>query len=196
MLIGHLGPAYAARARWADVPVGWLLGATMAPDIARLALSATPRGTSLDLNQYTHFLPWSLLLAGVLALLAWLPRRDRLRALVVGGLVLSHVALDMISGHKPLWWGGPVGLDLQEYQQVELVIESGLVIAGWIVLRRARRRSVFARRGVLAGLLVLESLYLRQTYLARPYATRCLEYPVRPCWIRRHDQPPDPVQDR
>jgi hypothetical protein len=190
MLIGHLGPAFAARARWADIPMGWLVGATMVPDLARLALSATPAAARMDLNQYTHFLPWSLLLAAAVGFLAWLVRRDRTTALVVGALVLSHVALDMISGRKPLWWGGPMGLDLQEYQQVELVIEAALLVAGWRSLRRVERRSIVARRSVLAALLLVEALYLRATFLARPYATRCIEYPLRPCWIRRHDRPP------
>jgi hypothetical protein len=190
MLIGHLGPACAARARWADIPIGWLVAATMAPDLARLALSASSNAARLDLNQYTHYLPWSLLLAAVVALIAWMVRRDRRMALVVGALVLSHIALDLISGRKPLWWGGPMGLDVQRYQQLEFVVEAVLLVVGWRLLHRAERRSLFARHSVLTALLLVEALYLRETFLARPYATRCIEYPVRPCWIRRHDRPP------
>jgi hypothetical protein len=192
MLIGHLGPACAARARWADIPMGWLLVATMAPDLARLALSVSSNASRLDLNQYTHYLPWSLALAAVVALLAWSVRRDRRTAVVVGVVVLSHVALDMISGRKPLWWGGPMGLDVQQYQQLEFVIEAVLLVAGWRLLRRAERRSFFAHRGVLAALLVIEAVYLTKSLLDRPYATRCIEYPLQPCWIRRHDRPPVP----
>ena len=172
--------------------MAWLLGATMAPDLARLALSASSNASRLDLNQYTHYLPWSLLLAAVVALVAWRVRRDRRMALVVAVLVLSHVALDMISGRKPLWWGGPMGLDLQRYQQLEFVIEAVLLVAGWRMLRLADRRSLLARRSVLAALLVIEGAYLTKSLLDRPYATRCFEYPVQPCWIRRHDRPPVP----
>jgi hypothetical protein len=192
MLIGHLGPACAARARWPDIPIGWLVMATMAPDLARLAVSASPNASRLDLNLYTHYLPWSLLLAAVVGLFAWMVRRDGRAALVVGALVLSHIALDMISGRKPLWWGGPMGLDVQQYQQLEFVIEGVLLVAGWRVLRRAERRSLLARGSVLAALLAIEVVYLTQSLLARPYATRCIEYPLQPCWIRRHDQPPVP----
>jgi len=162
----------------------------MAPDLLRLVLSATAGASQMDPNRYTHLLPWSLLLAVALGLLTWLVRRDRQSAVVVGALVLSHVALDMLSGRKPLWYGGPVGLNLQAYEPIELVIESALLVAGWRGLRRRDRVSMLARRGTLAALLVLEVAYLRQTFLARPYATRCIEHPVRPCWIRRHDRPP------
>ena len=110
----------------------------------------------------------------------------------MGALVLSHVALDMLSGRKPLWYGGPIGLNLQEYEPIELVIESALLVAGWWQLRRRDRVSVLARRASLAALLVVEMAYLRQTFLARPYATRCIEHPVRPCWIRQRDRPPIP----
>lgn len=190
MLIGHLGPACAARARWADIPTAWLVGATMAPDLARLALSATPAASRSDLNQYTHYLPWSLVLAAAAALLAWLVRRERRVALVIGTVLLSHIALDMISGHKPLWSGGPMGLDAQRYQQIEFVIEAALFLMGWRLLRRAERRSLLARRSVLAALLAIEAAYLTRSLLDRPYATRCIEYPLQPCWIRRHDRPP------
>jgi hypothetical protein len=190
MLIGHLGPAWAARARWPAIPMGWLLAATMAPDLARLALAATPNARRLDLNRYTHYLPWSLLLAVAVALLAWMARRDGRTALVVGVLVLSHIALDMVSGRKPLWSGGPWGLDVQRYQQVEFMIEAALLVAGWRVLRRVEPGALLARRSVLALLLVIESAYLTQSLLDRPYATRCIEYPLQPCWIRRHDRPP------
>lgn len=192
MLIGHLGPAYAARSRWPAIPAAWLLVATMAPDLARLALAATPNASRLDLNLYSHYLPWSALLAAGLGLLAWAVRRDVRMAMVIGALVLSHIALDMISGRKPLWYGGPGGMDLQEYQQLEFLIEAALLVIGWRMLRRAERDSLLARRSVLAALLVIEGTYLTQSLLDRPYATRCIEYPLRPCWIRRHDRPPAP----
>jgi hypothetical protein len=131
-----------------------------------------------------------VLLAAVVALIAWIVRRDQRMALVLGALVLSHVALDLISGRKPLWWGGPMGLDVQQYQQLEFVIEAALLIAGWRLLRQVDRRSLLARRSVLAALLVIEGAYLTKSLLDRPYATRCIEYPLQPCWIRRHDRPP------
>jgi hypothetical protein len=189
MLIGHLGAAYAAGARWRTIPVVWLLAATMGPDLARVVLAAT--GVDRwDLNLYSHLLPWSLLLVAAAALVAWMARRDATSAIVVGALVLSHIALDMLSGRKPLWVGGPMGLDVQRYQQLEFVIEAALLVIGWRLLRRAAPRALLARRSMLAALLIVEAAYLTRSLLQRPYATRCIEYPLQPCWIRRHDRPP------
>lgn len=189
MLIGHLGVAYAARARWRLAPTAWLLAATMAPDLARLVLAVT--GVSWwHLNHYSHLLPWSLLLAAGVALLAFLCRRDARSALVIGAVVLSHVALDMVSGRKPLWLGGPMGLDAQRFQQFEFVIEAALLVVGWRMLRRREPHALLARRAMLAALLAVEAVYLTKSLLDRPYATRCIEYPLQPCWIRRRDRPP------
>lgn len=188
MIVGHLGLAYAARARWRRIPFAWLVAATMAPDLARLALDAIGSNRWFR-NEYTHLLPWSLLLAAGLGLAAYLARRDAGAALVVGALVLSHVALDMISGRKPLWVGGPLGLDVQRYQQLELLIEATLLIGGWRLLRRGAPAMLVTRRTVLAALLLFETAYLAKALNDRPYATRCLEYPLQPCWKRRHEQP-------
>jgi hypothetical protein len=65
-----------------------------------------------------------------------------------------------------------------------------LLVVGWRLLRLADPRSILARRSMLTVLLVLEAGYLTKSLLDRPYATRCIEYPLRPCWIRRRDQPP------
>jgi hypothetical protein len=189
MIVGHLGLAYAARARWRQIPFAWLIVATMAPDLARLALDAMGISRWFR-NEYSHLLPWSLLLAVGLAALAFLFRRDVAAALVVGVLVLSHIALDMVSGRKPLWLGGPVGLDVQRYQQLELVIEAVLLFVGWRLLRRREPTLLATRRIVLALLLVSETTYLAKALHDRPYATRCIEYPLQPCWIRRGDRPP------
>jgi hypothetical protein len=189
MIVGHLGLAYAARARWRQIPFAWLVAATLAPDLARLALDAVGVDRWFR-NEYTHLLPWSLLLAVGFALVAWLARRDAVSALVVGALVLSHVALDMVSGRKPLWVGGPVGLDVQRYQQIELLIEAALLVAGWRLLRRREPALLATRRTVLAALLLMETAYLAKALHDRPYATRCIEYPLQPCWIRRGDRSP------
>jgi hypothetical protein len=189
MIIGHLGLAYAARARWPRASLGWLLVATMAPDLLRIVLDVFGADPWTG-NQYSHLLPWSLLLAAAVALLALAVRRDVTSAVVIGALVLSHVALDMVSGNKPLWVGGPVGLNLQRYQQLEFVIEAAFLVTGWYLLRRREPRTLITRRGVLAMLLLVEGVYLTRSLIGRPYATRCIEYPLQPCWIRRHDPPP------
>ena len=105
MIIGHLGVAFAAKRRWPRVPLAWLVVATFAPDLWRIVL-ATTRYDWWPSNTYSHALPWSAILAVVLASVAWLVLRDGAAALLVGFLVAAHVGLDMISGWKPLWPGG------------------------------------------------------------------------------------------
>ena len=189
MIIGHLGVAFAARARWSRTSLVLSVVATMAPDLLRLILRLGGLGLN-DANTYSHALPWSGILALVLAAATTAVTRDRTVAAVVGGLVLSHVALDMVSGQKPLWAGGPTGLNVQFYPQLELVIEAGLAWWGWLLLRRRWGRGWVVRRATLAFLLAFEAAYQAVSLSQRPYATRCIEYPVRPCWIRRHDRPP------
>jgi membrane-bound metal-dependent hydrolase YbcI (DUF457 family) len=189
MIIGHVSVAYAARSRWTRLPLAALLVASLAPDLLRLVLEAAGVN-QWSSNEYSHLLPWSALLAAGCALvtLAW--RRDGAGALVIFAVVLSHIALDMVSGYKPLWEGGPSGANLQRYQQLELVVESTLMLGGWWLLRRREPRARASRVLVLASLLLLETVYLGKSLLDRPYATRCLEYPIQPCWRRRHEQPP------
>ena len=189
MIIGHLGVAFAARARWLRLSLAWLLGATMAPDLVRLTLQALGV-TSGDATRYSHLLPWSALLAAVLGLMAWVTQRNGRAAIIVSALVVSHIVLDAISGEKALWDGGPAGLNLQHYQQLEFVIEAALLWWGWWLLRRSETAWWPTRRSVLAALMAFEAVYLAWSLYQRPYATRCIEYPVQPCWIRRHDRPP------
>jgi hypothetical protein len=189
MIVGHIGAAFAARWRWPSLPLPWLLGATMAPDLLRLALRSTGSHWRLA-NYYSHVLPWGALWAVLLAATAWAVLRRPTAALVIGALVLSHLALDALSGRKPVWTNGPPGLGLEEYQQAEFVVEAALAWAGWHLLRRRRVPRWATGRRALAILLVGQAAYLVETFRDRPYATRCVEYPVRPCWIRRRDHPP------
>lgn len=189
MIIGHFGVAFAARARWPRLSLAWLLLATMAPDLWRVALAGTGMPMAFT-TRYSHVLPWSALLALALGIVALITFRSRLAALVTIVVVLSHILLDAISGEKALWPGGPAGLNVEYYQQLEFVIEAALAWYGWRLLRRSARPTRLARRSILAFLLAFEGVYLANALHQRPYATRCVEYPIQPCWIRRHDRPP------
>lgn len=180
MIIGHVGVALAARWRWPKVPVVWLLLATLAPDIWRglLALTGMPwRHT----NVYSHELPWCLFVAAALGLAAWAMLHDRTSALVVAGLVLSHVALDMISGQKYLWFGGPAGLDLESTEQIELPLEIAMLWVGWRLLQQTTVPRWMKSRLVLLGLVGMQAAYQLDSYHDRPWLTRCIDYPFRAC---------------
>ncbi len=183
MIIGHVGVAFGARRRWQRVPMGWLLGATFAPDIWRLALAGSGYGWWPS-NTLSHALPWSAVIAVVLGSLAWVTLHDGPAALVVAALVASHVALDMVSGWKPLWIGGPNGLNMQHVEQVEFVIEALLATTGWRLLRNARRPGWLSSKSLLLIMLAFELTYLHRTYSMRQESARCMTYPFSSCWRR------------
>ena len=189
MIIGHLGVAFAARAKWPRLSIYWLLFATLAPDLLRPALAATGMSMAYT-TRYSHLLPWSALLALVLGLVALALFRSSPAAVVTAAVVLSHILLDAVSGAKALWDGGPAGLNAQRYQQLELVIEAALCWWGWRMLRRSSARTWLGCRTTLAALLAFETLFQAWSLNQRPYATRCWVWPLKSCWEWRGERPP------
>ena len=181
MIIGHIGVALGARRRWPAIPFAALLTATFAPDLLRGVLEGLMLRHA-DGNFYSHALPWSVLLAAAVAALTWALTRSRQSALVMAGVVMSHVALDMFSGTKPLWAGGPVGFDMRAFAPVELLIESCIAVAGWLYVRRgADRQRWYAARWVPPALVVVSAVYLAGVISQRGYVSRCVIHPARPC---------------
>jgi hypothetical protein len=180
MIIGHVGVAFAAKARWPRMPLPVLLVATFATDILREvlgALSLSPWQATI----YSHALPWSALLAVGTGALVWVVSRDRTTFYVVFGVVLSHVALDLISGNKPLWSGGPRGIHLGMIEPLELFIETLIMWGGWYRMRRSPTPSWLKHWAVPALLFVGQVLSVAGSISQRPYATRCLVSPFGTC---------------
>ena len=163
--------------------MGWLIGATLAPDVWRLALAGSGYAWWPS-NTLSHALPWSAIVAIVLGSVAWLTLRDATVAILVTLLVASHIALDMVSGWKPLWIGGPSGLNVQHIEQLEFLLEAFLAWLGWRLLRGVRRPGWWATRKALVLMLLVQLAYLKRTYDVRPKETRCLAFPFAPCWRR------------
>ena len=188
MIIGHVGVAFAAKWRWPRISLAALLLATFAPDILRELLAAFLMPLA-QANLYSHGLPWSALLAIGAGALAWAVLKDRTAGFVVFWMVLSHVALDMISGNKPLWNNGPEGIDLGHVEQVELVVESFLLLMGWYLLRRVAVPRWLKQWSVPVLLIALQVVSLAGSISQRPYASRCLASPLAACsedsWITK-----------
>ncbi len=180
MIIGHIGVALCAKRAWPRLPIALLLGASFAPDLWREVLAAVGLHWRLT-NLYSHALPWSLALALLAGALTWAVRRDRTAGIVVAALVATHVMLDMISGDKPLWAGNTVGLNVEHFQQLELLIESALVLTGWKLVWRVYGSGRSARWALPAMLIAFQAAYLVGTLTQRPYKTRCLAWPMGPC---------------
>src|SRR4051794_34635895 len=154
MFIGHIGVAYAARARWPRAELVALLVATMLPDLADFAL---PQGDRCRGNcgLYTHAFPAFLVLAATAAAFAWFIWHRRAAAILAALLVLSHIALDLLTGYKQFWIGGPeTGAVLYHHPLVDFAIETTMMIVAWMILRRTARAPRHAVRVVTLVLLI------------------------------------------
>lgn len=168
MVTGHLSTAYLARAYFSRAELFALLVASILPDLADFVL---PQGNQCRTacGMYTHAFPAVLVLALAAAALAWAIWHRRATALLVGVLVIVHVAFDFFTGRKPYWIGGPpIGLALFRFHLLDFAIESLMVLAGWVLLRRSPNpprvaTSYLALLAMLAIQLTFD-LWMRMTY--------------------------------
>jgi LexA-binding, inner membrane-associated putative hydrolase len=157
VITGHLGIAAAANATRRDSTLLWLLGASMAPDVVDalfvVARSCNPHGL------YSHTLPAAALIAAVTGGAAFLVTGQRATGLLAMLLVLAHVPLDFITGHKLFWPGDELrGLRLYDWPVLDFLLEGALTTLGWWLLRKRAWAPRWAvTRGALAALLVLQA---------------------------------------
>ena len=73
-------------------------------------------------------------------------------------MVLAHLPLDLVTGHKLYWPGGEMhGLGLYQRPLLDFLAEVPVVAAGWALLRRDGRGPRWATTwSVLAGVLLLQ----------------------------------------
>jgi hypothetical protein len=88
-----------------------------------------------------------------------LKTRDWTAALIVAGVILSHMLLDWITGYKPTWPGGPtIGLELYSHPVADFIVEGALIVVGAVLYGRTlppRQRpwiDVFIMVGALLAL--------------------------------------------
>jgi hypothetical protein len=158
--IGHAALALLAKAERPRVPIALLVPLAFAPDWLEGAadLFGSPNAKLLS-----HSLVSVAIGATVVGLLYWAVSRQGLDALVVGATYASHWPADFITGIKPTWPHGPiVGLELYDHLIADVVLESAIVLAVWIVYRRTLPASVRARRVlwiVPLGLVAMQALF-------------------------------------
>lgn len=160
MYAGHLGFALGAYSYRRTIPLWLILIAAQLPDWldAGMCVADVNRGYY---GLYTHGFVAVGLGAVAFGVLAWLLARDVAGALIVAGVVVSHYALDYVTGLKPTWSGGPiVGLDLYARPAADLAVETAVVVAGWLLYRRTLPRAVRNDGMVYATLFALIALQL------------------------------------
>ena len=137
MIAGHLGIAGAAYSGRRDSSLFWLLGASMAPDIVDglfvLARSCNPYGL------YSHTLPAVVIIAAVAGAIAYVATDQRATGVIAAMLVLAHIPLDYVTGHKLFWPGGELmGLRLYDHPLADFALEALIVVGGWWLVRSRR----------------------------------------------------------
>jgi hypothetical protein len=158
MYIGHVGAALAAKRVRASIGLLPLLVATYAPDWVDTGMCLAGRYDPIGM--LSHSIPAVLSLAvlgfGYYALVT----RDWNGAVIIAGVIVSHMFLDWITGYKPTWRGGPmVGLQLYDHPIADFAAEGLVILAGALLYRRTlppRQRPWTDLSIMLGALLVLQ----------------------------------------
>jgi membrane-bound metal-dependent hydrolase YbcI (DUF457 family) len=158
MYIGHVGAALAAKRLRSSIGLLTLLVATYAPDWVDSALCLA--GIRNLQGMLSHSLPAVALFSLVGFAVYALSTHDWTAALVVAGVILSHMVLDWVTGYKPTWPGGPmIGLRLYSRPALDLMVEGVLIVAGAALYRRtlpSRERAWSDVSAMVGALLLLQ----------------------------------------
>ena len=158
MYIGHVGAALAAKRVRTSIGLLVLLIATYAPDWIDTGLCLA--GAYNPQGMLSHSIP-AIALISALGFAAYATAtRDWRAALVVAGLILSHMFLDWITGYKPTWSGGPmIGLRFYDHPIADFIAESAVIVIGALLYARTlppRKRPWIDVSAMLGALLLLQ----------------------------------------
>ena len=158
MYIGHVGAALAAKRARPSIGLLVLLVATYTPDWVDSALCVA--GAYNRESMISHTVLAVVLFAVAGFSLYGLKTRDWTGALIVAGVILSHMPLDWVTGHKPTWPGGPtIGLGLYSRPVVDFVAEALVIVTGVALYARTlppRRRPWIDVSLMLGALLAMQ----------------------------------------
>lgn len=157
MYTGHVAIALGARGVRRDLPLWVAVVASQAPDWIAVILSGLGARASAEL--WSHAVPFVLLGAGAAAVIVRLLTRSSGAALATLAVYLSHPLADLVTGHKPLWSGGPpVGLWLIDRAVPDFLVQSSLCVLGWVLYRRSLPPHVRRRLTAAVPLVALLAL--------------------------------------
>ena len=158
MYIGHVGVAFAAKRVRRSIGLAVLLVATYTPDWVDAGLCLA--GTYNPHGILSHSIP-SVLAFAVVGFLAYAIVTDDWKgALVIAAVIISHMLLDWITGHKPTWPGGPlIGLQLYDRPIADFFVEGAVILIGALLYRPTlppQRRQWFDVSIMLGALLFMQ----------------------------------------
>lgn len=201
MFIGHFGFGFGAKALAPKVSLGTLFLAAQFVDLLwpTLLLSGAervriePGATAVTPLLFEHYpishsllavLGWSLLVGFAYLLL----RRDRLGAVVLGALVISHWALDAIV-HRPdlpLFPGSAtvIGLNGWSSLPITLALEVPLFALGaWLYSRATTPKDASGRWGFASLVLFLAIVYVGNLFGAPPPSAEAIAWVGQSQWL-------------
>ena len=153
MIVGHLGVAAAARSAWRRTSLPWLLAGCAFPDCVDVTLAIA--GVCNPYGLYSHTVHAAALQAAVLGGVAFLVTGSRAIAFASALMVFLHLPLDLVTGYKIFWPGGPMlGLDVYERPLLDFVIEVPILVSGWWLLRRSRNAPRWATSVLVLVVLI------------------------------------------
>jgi hypothetical protein len=174
MYIGHVGAALAAKRVRRSIGLLVLLVATYVPDWVDTGLCLA--GAYNPQEMLSHSIPAVLLFALVGFAAYGVATRDWTGALVVGGVILSHMFLDWITGYKPTWPGGPmIGLMLYEHPIADFVAEGIVIFAGGVLYARTLppRRRPWVDVSIMLGALLAIQLTIDIAHMMMASIPKC-----------------------
>lgn len=174
MYIGHVGAALAAKRVRRSIGLLVLLVATYTPDWVDAGMCIV--GVYNPQEMLSHSIPAVLLFAliGFVAYAA--ATRDWTGALVIAGVILSHLLLDWITGYKPSWPGGPmIGLQLYDHPLADFVAEGIVIFAGALLYGRTlpTRRRPWVDVSIMLGALLSLQLTIDIAHLLMKSLPKC-----------------------
>ena len=174
MYIGHVGAALVAKRARTNIGLFALLVATYTPDWVDGGLCLA--GFYNPQAMLSHSVPAVVLLALAGFTLYGIKTRDWTAALVVAGVVLSHMVLDWITGYKPTWPGGPtIGLGLYTHPVADFIVEGALIVVGAVLYGRTLppRRWPWVDVSIMLGALLALQLAIDVAHMMMKTLPKC-----------------------
>ena len=173
MYIGHVGVALGAKRLRASIGLFALLVATYAPDWVDAGLCLG--GVYSPAGVLSHSIPVVALLALVGFALYALKTRDWPGAIIVAGVVVSHMLLDWITGYKSTWPGaGMIGLRLYDHPIADFILEAVVIVIGVVLYRRTLPpRRPWIDVAIMLGALLALQLGIDIVHLMLKSITKC-----------------------
>lgn len=160
MFMGHLGIALGAKGFRRDISLVLLCLAAVGPDLIDFAIEGSKNTTGAGL--WTHSLLAMFCYAVILFAVYALTTHQYKAALVLGFVAASHVLVDLITSRMVIWPGGPpLGLHLYLHRLADLLLESTVVLVGWLWYLQTlpgKRRLSISSVAILLVLLAMQGV--------------------------------------